>query len=503
MPFTLLLAMVLSMSGLSAVNSFSTVSLSAIIFTQQDAGCLSGTPENIPPPLDNGTIPAACTDKLVRPNTTGHPAARAVSTPAPSEESPTRPQPDQKGASGPETKVDENDKPPTIPFDYSGDFTHRPVLTGDWDGIRTKLLQHGIRIDVLFMPILQGNLSGGLVQKPMFYGSLRYGIDVDTATAGLWRGGSCSFKIQTGCGRSANDQTGQGVINQVDWAAVDAGDGDPPTTVTDAILFQKLNGLFSVAGGRITSRDSNVFASDETTQFLNAAFNNNPAYNTTFPRQTLFASLLANPAPWFTLITAVLDAGPPAAEDRPGTDFNRGITLFTLTSFSVKTAELPGHHRLGGTWSNKVKPTLEGLISPDLYPDTVSSDWGLNYDFDQFLMQDRSSPNRGFGVFGRFGLGNPVTNKTSAFYSFGLGGRGMWPGRPADSFGVGYFYDTTSKRVPPEIRTLLRNERGFEAYYNLGLKPWLELTLDLQVVTPPLKEDAQAVVGGVRLLIRL
>lgn len=79
----------------------------------------------------------------------------------------------------------------------------------------------------------------------------------------------------------------------------------------------------------------------------------------------------------------------------------------------------------------------------------------------------------------------------------------MWPERPADSFGIGFFYDTTSKRVPPEIRTLLRNERGFEAYYNLGLKPWLELTLDLQVVTPPLKEDAQAVVGGVRLLIRL
>ena len=42
-----------------------------------------------------------------------------------------------------------------------------------------------------------------------------------------------------------------------------------------------------------------------------------------------------------------------------------------------------------------------------------------------------------------------------------------------------------------------------EAYYNLGLRPWLQLSLDLQVVTPPLKTDPRAVVAGVRLLIRL
>ncbi len=411
--------------------------------------------------------------------------------------------PDEEGAPGPEQKIRDSGQPPSAQNGSPGDFAHRPALTGDWDGGREKILNHGIHIDALFLPILQGNISGGLVQKPMFYGSLRYGVEVDTAAAGLWRGGSVTIKLQTGCGRSANDQTGQGVINQVDWAAVDAGDGDAPTTLTDAILFQKLSGLLSVAGGRITSRDSNVFASDDTTQFLNAAFNNNPAYNTTFPRQTLFASLLVQPAPWFSLITAVLDAGPPAAEDKPGTDYNRGITLFTSTTFSMKIADLPGHHRIGGTWSNKVRPTLEGLISPEQYPETVSSDWGFNYDFDQYLRQDRDAPGRGFGVFGRFGLGNPDTNKTKAFYSFGLGGRGVWPGRPADSFGVGYFYDATSKHVPPELQNSLRNDRGFEAYYNLGLRPWLELTLDLQVVTPPLKADARAVVGGVRLLIRL
>ncbi|MBP7867349.1 MAG: carbohydrate porin [Acidobacteria bacterium] len=415
----------------------------------------------------------------------------------------TRPPAESDGAPGPGPEITEPGDPPAPRIDLSGDLGHRPVLTGDWGGGRQKLLQHGIRVDALFLPILQGNLDGGLARQPMFYGSFRYGVAVDTAAAGLWQGGTLTVKLQTGCGRSANDQTGHGIINPVDWAAVDAGDGKPPTTLTDAIVFQKLNRLFSVAGGRITSRDSNVFASDETTQFLNAAFNNNPAYNTTFPRQTLFASLLFQPAPWFSLIGAVLDAGPPAAKDKPGADFNRGVTLFTTTSFTVKIAERPGHHRFGGTWSNKLKPTLAGLITPERYPQLVSSDWALNYDFDQFLWLDRAVPGRGIGVFGRFGLGNPVTNKTKAFYSFGLGGRGMWPRRPADSFGVGYFYDATSKRVPPELQPLVRNDRGFEAYYNFSLKPWLELTVDLQFVTPPLKEDERSVVGGLRLLVRL
>jgi hypothetical protein len=66
-----------------------------------------------------------------------------------------------------------------------------------------------------------------------------------------------------------------------------------------------------------------------------------------------------------------------------------------------------------------------------------------------------------------------------------------------------YFCDAASKQVPPELKDQLRNDRDIEAYYNFGLKPLLELTVDLQLVTPPLKEDAQALVGGIRLLIRL
>jgi porin len=34
----------------------------------------------------------------------------------------------------------------------------------------------------------------------------------------------------------------------------------------------------------------------------------------------------------------------------------------------------------------------------------------------------------------------------------------------------------------------LRNEYGFEAYYNVAITPWLKLTPDIQVIRPAQKE---------------
>jgi porin len=37
-------------------------------------------------------------------------------------------------------------------------------------------------------------------------------------------------------------------------------------------------------------------------------------------------------------------------------------------------------------------------------------------------------------------------------------------------------------------RDLLRDEYGFEAYYNVAITPWLQLTPDIQVIRPSQKE---------------
>jgi hypothetical protein len=71
------------------------------------------------------------------------------------------------------------------------------------------------------------------------------------------------------------------------------------------------------------------------------------------------------------------------------------------------------------------------------------------------------------------------------------GGKGIVPGRPHDRFGIGLYYSDVKS---PEFRGLLqtrrflRDEYGFEAFYNFALTPWLQLTPDLQIVRGAQKE---------------
>jgi porin len=65
--------------------------------------------------------------------------------------------------------------------------------------------------------------------------------------------------------------------------------------------------------------------------------------------------------------------------------------------------------------------------------------------------------------------------------------------RPFDRFGIGYYYiDVESPRFEGPLRTrkFLRDEWGFEVFYNVALTPWLRLTPDLQVIGPTQKKQA-------------
>ena len=70
------------------------------------------------------------------------------------------------------------------------------------------------------------------------------------------------------------------------------------------------------------------------------------------------------------------------------------------------------------------------------------------------------------------------------FYSLGVGAKGMFS-RPHDQFGLGYYFiDINNPTLQGVFRTakLLRDEYGFEAYYNLAITPWAQLTPDIQIV---------------------
>jgi porin len=129
-------------------------------------------------------------------------------------------------------------------------------------------------------------------------------------------------------------------------------------------------------------------------------------------------------------------------------------------------------------------------------PSVEDSSWAFYYNFDQFLVTEAGDPSQGWGVFGRFGVSDGDANYVHRFYSAGLGGTGLIPGRDRDRFGAGYYYmELTDNRSG-----LLTDdgEHGVEVFYNLAVTPWFELTADLQVVDGVGRFSDTAVVGGLR-----
>jgi len=47
-----------------------------------------------------------------------------------------------------------------------------------------------------------------------------------------------------------------------------------------------------------------------------------------------------------------------------------------------------------------------------------------------------------------------------------------------------------------------RDEQGGEVYYNYAVTPWLYVAVDLQVIDTPQKEKDDAVIAGLRTVIK-
>jgi porin len=90
------------------------------------------------------------------------------------------------------------------------------------------------------------------------------------------------------------------------------------------------------------------------------------------------------------------------------------------------------------------------------------------------------------------------------------------PGRPLDTFGIGWARTQFSENLVPFLRQTLNlgldHEDAIEMYYNASITRWLNVSLDLQVINPGLKKTVSssgnlkdvdtAVVGGLRMYVR-
>jgi porin len=396
--------------------------------------------------------------------------------------------------------------PRMVPWvDYTGDLWQRAALTGDWFGIRQQMMDKGLRVNVNLTQAIQGNIGGGASKRAWYQGGLRYEIDLDTGAAGLWPGGVFHVRAETPYGKNDN----------ADSDALYPVPNQSETCLSEAYYMQFVAPWLGFLAGKMSPRDNNAFAHDETTQFMNTAFNFNPVIGMTVPLDFMGAGVILKPTEWFTITTLVLDSEGTSSVSGFDTTFDRGTTIYQMSEFAIKPFGQQGHQRLAWTWSDESSIAFEqnsrGLIAdyikyklghgPQPTLAREGSDWCMMYDFDQYLYTRPGTKDQGFGLFGRFGFSDGTVNPVGQFYSMGLGGKGMIPSRDNDTFGAGYYYLAVSDKLGPVISRFLNDEQGVELYYNIQVTPWLHITPDLQVINPGKTAQDQAVVAGIRMRI--
>ena len=397
-------------------------------------------------------------------------------------------------------KLGAQEAPPSAP--YSGNLWTRSTLSGDWWGGRNQLAEKGVTVDMSLTQAAQGIVHGGKDTGWQYSGG-RGDINVmlDTQKLGLWPGGFLTVEAEGNfipadtLRKSINGRTGALMaVNSSQFYPMPAGDNFNLPALN---FTQFLSPYFGLTIGKYatltsTSGDMNEFAHGKgDTQFMNLALNVNPIILTTIPYSTLGTGVIVLPTkdPHQAIVSFMVLSSTGQASTS-GFDELDGNNLTFVGEGRVRTDffGLTGHQLFGAVFSNRNFSSLDQnarFIFENGALEGKKGSWNIHYNFDQYLYEPKKGSGEGIGVFGRFGASDGNPNFMHFFYSLGIGGKGVIPTRHNDRYGFGFYYiDVNNPKLQGLFQStkLLRDEYGFEAFYNIAVTPWLLLTPDIQVV---------------------
>ena len=267
------------------------------------------------------------------------------------------------------------------------------------------------------------------------------------------------------------------------------------------------------------------FYGDYRTQFMNTALNLPSAF-VLAPMSAYGGGVLWLPTPDINLMALAIDASGTPTNNDIGDAFDDGVTLISAANIKIKPFGLVGHQSVSGLWSDKTRfsldqdpdnlrralleerypllgnpgPLLERILSkyfPQLLipveePNKKNSTWTVVYSFDQYVWQPEGDPKRGIGLFFSFGATDGNPNPIQYSYLMGIGGKGVFSGRPHDSFGIGWartqFSDQFVSLLRDNLDLGLDHENAIEMYYTVAITPWLNVSPNLQVINSGLNK---------------
>lgn len=384
-----------------------------------------------------------------------------------------------------------------------------PVRAEDGAGLNDRLADSGLTLSLSGIHSFQGVVSGGLGQGNDTGNVLSGSLDLalDTEQAGLWPGGFLKLRLEGRGGDHVLRGAGatSPVNNQALFPLVEGHGGSAVWALTELTFTQFFTERFGIVGGVIntTHDDDNPITGNAISNrhFMNMAFLYSPVEAGVVPAVTLGGGLIIRPVEGVQgSLTAV------GSEETAGFNpFSRyeGTTFRTEWEFEYELGGRPGGMVIGGLYSidqarrpfGNPRLSLAELAAEEA--ETAKDSWAVFWNGFQYLSGDEE---RGIGLFARLGLSDGDPNPIRCHTAAGLGGAGLFPGRERDRWGLGLYYQKLADGALARDFGL-DDEWGGELFYNIALTPWMNLTLDAQVIDSALPQAGTAVILGTRLSV--
>jgi porin len=393
--------------------------------------------------------------------------------------------------------------------DYTGNFTERTTLTGDWDGTRQTWANNGVTFDGNVTQVTQGVVSGGRKTGWGYSGRGEATLNLDTAKMGLWPGGLITVMGEGNFGSSLSSKTGSLIGTNANNLFPEP---DSDFVVPNVTFTQFLSPTFGIALGKFatisdTAGDMNEFAHGKGgRQFLNPSFNFNPITALTVPYSTLGATAIIAPSKELVITAGVLDPHGKPGNSGVDTLFENGATLLAEGRYTTNFFSKTGHQLLAATYSTSSYADLDqraaNFILPGLPVKEADGSWSAYWNADQYFYQPDPKVAQGVGLFTRFGISDGQANPIKSFASIGIGGKGGFFCRENDAFGLGYSYTwAADNRITSAAG--FGDAQGIEAYYSIAITRAIFLSPDIQWIQPSQERIDSSWVTGVRLFTQL
>ena len=289
--------------------------------------------------------------------------------------------------------------------------------------------------------------------------------------------------------------------------------------MTNFVITQPLSEQLVVFGGKKVlpgAADVDEFASGNgTQQFMNQAFVQNPAFLLGLP-YTSFIMGAAMPQEWGMISAFALDP-----QDRTRDFFNnlddlysKGVIVGGEMKVNTDFFDKKGTQHVGAMWKHVDLTDLSfAEPPPGVYPEptvpgfpTLPDSYTVYYGFDQYLVEFRDKPGRGYGLFGRASVSDANPTPIKYFLSAGLEVTARSVSNVAISSASAGTMSVPAMNLARFRRPVFgpRDETGIEAYYKFQVSPWMDISPDLQYIHPGAGAIADdATVYGVRVNVNL